>query len=876
MFCDVALPVPLEGTFTYRVDGVAPVVGGRVLVQFRDKRLPGVVVALRDKSPSAVEPKLVLSVLDTAPVLDAELMRLGEWIAQYYIAPLGEVFRTMLPLSAEWRRVRGCQITELGLEVLRRRASSSSTTLFPDQQDNGSPSVTHRIAPNRGREGEAPGESAVLEYLAQRSGQAVREAALRAATGASRAMLTALLRKKWVASADLSSTRDAKRTVQVAVLKSFNAEVAEEAGELIKAKHAEDAEVAKDAEAGRKKRRPLNANQKRIVEAIKAAGGRLAVDELRSLSVPKTTLATLVKRGIFEIEEAPASFAVSSMVRRSPLDFVFNPAQQAALEKINAAVAQGKFSVSLIHGVTGSGKTAVYLAAMRAVLEQGRSAIMLVPEIGLTPAAAAQLHQIFGEQVAILHSGLNDDERAEQWHRIRRGEARMVVGTRSAVFAPVSELALIVVDEEQDQSYKQDETPRYNARDVAVMRAKMTGAAVVLGSATPSLESYHNARRGRYALIELPDRVEQRPLPEVELVDMRREFQETGHEQVISRRLAEEIGERLARGEQAMILLNRRGFSAFMLCRACGETLQCRDCAVAMTYHKHPSRLPLAPSGARSGSGAPRMECHYCGYVQKVPKVCPKCGSEYVQFLGAGSEKLEERLHAAFPQARIGRLDRDTVRGRHDFERVLNALDAGELDVLVGTQMIAKGHDVHGVTLVGVVGADAALAFPDFRSAERTFQLLTQVGGRAGRGATAGKVILQTYFSEHYAVQFAAHHDFNGFYDKELRFRSWMHYPPFTAIANVLVRSDRLEEALKYTGILGEWLRKTRHEGIRVLGPAVAPIARLRNDYRYHVLLKSSSREKLNAMLREMLNYAASQKISRTNVIVDVDAVSLL
>jgi primosomal protein N' (replication factor Y) len=247
-----------------------------------------------------------------------------------------------------------------------------------------------------------------------------------------------------------------------------------------------------------------------------------------------------------------------------------------------------------------------------------------------------------------------------------------------------------------------------------------------------------------------------------------------------------------------------------------------------------------------------------------------------VQFLGAGSEKLEERLHGAFPQARIGRLDRDTVRGRHDFERVLNALDAGELDVLVGTQMIAKGHDVHGVTLVGVVGADAALAFPDFRSAERTFQLLTQVAGRAGRGATAGKVILQTYFSEHYAVQFAAHHDFNGFYDKELRFRNWVHYPPFTAIANVLIRSDRLEEALKYTGIIGEWLRKTRHEGIRVLGPAVAPIARLRNDYRYHVLLKSSSREKLNAMLRSMLGYAASQKMSRTNVIVDVDAVSLL
>ena len=857
MFCDVALPVPLDSTFTYRVDGVAPVVGGRVLVQFRDKRLPGIVIALHDRAPSA-EPKLVLNVLDSVPVLDEGLMRLGEWISQYYIAPLGEVFRTMLPLGAEWRRVRGLRVTERGLDALQQKAAAlfSCEPAHPGAQKRGRDAGT----PAHGRERGTPGESDVLKYLAERSGQPVRETTLRAATGASQALLNALLRKKWIISEDLSAARDARRMVQVAVLKSLNAEGAEDAGV---------------AEGERSRRhRPLNANQQRIVNAISAAGGRIGVAELSGLSVPKTTLATLVKRGIVVIEEEPANFAVSNVTRRSPLDFVFNPAQRAALEKINAAVAEKKFSVCLLHGVTGSGKTAVYLAAMRQVLEQGRSAIMLVPEIGLTPAAAAQMHQVFGEQVAILHSGLTEDERAEQWHRIRRGEARIVVGTRSAVFAPVSDLALIVVDEEQDQSYKQDETPRYNARDVAVMRAKMANAAVTLGSATPSLESYRNAQQGKYALVELPDRVEQRPLPEVELVDMRQEFQETGQQQVISRRLTEEIGERLSRGEQAMILLNRRGFSPFVLCRACGETVQCRNCAVAMTYHKHPH--PSASPRSASGGATPRMECHYCGYVQTVPKVCPKCGSEYVQFLGAGSEKLEDLLHAAFPQARIGRLDRDTVRGRHDFERVLNALDAGELDLLVGTQMIAKGHDVHGVTLVGVVAADAALALPDFRSAERTFQLLTQVAGRAGRGATPGKVILQTYFSEHYAVQFAAHHDFNGFYDKELRFRSWMHYPPFTAIANVLIRSDRLEEALKYTGVLGEWLRNTRHEGVRVLGPAAAPIARLRNDYRYNVLLKSSSREKLNAMLRAMLGYAASQKISRTNVIVDVDAVSLL
>src|SRR3984957_17420945 len=459
----------------------------------------------------------------------------------------------------------------------------------------------------------------------------------------------------------------------------------------------------------------------------------------------------------------------------------------------------------LLHGVTGSGKTAVYQAAMRSVLEAGRSAIMLVPEIGLTPAAAANLHQGFGDEVALLHSALSDRERAQQWHRVQRGEARIVVATRSGVFAPVSDLALVIVDEEQDTSYKQEETPRYHARDVAVVRAKMANAVVVLGSATPSLESYFNATKHKYTLLELPDRVEKRPLPEVEIIDMRQEFQETGQEQVISRKLAAEIRERLEKKEQVMVLLNRRGYSPVVLCRTCGKKLECANYAIALTHHKREHK----------------MVCHYCGYTAPVPKTCGHCGSEYVYFLGTGSEKLEELLHGMFPQARIARLDRDTVRGPEDFERTLNALNEGELDLVVGTQMIAKGHDIHGVTLVGVVGADVALGLPDFRAAERTFQLLTQVAGRAGRGHSPGKVILQTYFQEHYAVQYAAHHAFAGFYEKELRFRAWMHYPPYSAIANVLIRSEKLDEALTWSGDLGRWFEKTRHEGVRVLGPAV-------------------------------------------------------
>ncbi|HWZ83024.1 MAG TPA: primosomal protein N' [Terriglobales bacterium] len=828
LFCDVALPVPLDMVFTYAIPPcMEPVVGGRVLVPFRQQRMSGVVVELHDRPPT-VKTKKVLESLDPTPVLDEQLLKLGQWIADYYLAPIGEVFRTMLPLSAEFKRTIAYRITDTGQMALHLAGVS------------GSPARSQRTPEDQ------LVEFRVLDHLAER--ESVREERLRGATRVSKALLSGMVRKKWIAREDVSVARDAARLVKVAVL--ISAEMQEQSA---------DGSAPRPA-VGRR-RTALNDNQRTLIEALAAAGGRVAVEALHGLDVPRTTLGTLVRRGQVEIVQEAQDFTVSNTKpRRSPFEFEFSAAQKAALEKILASVASRKFAGSLLHGVTGSGKTAVYLAAMRRVLETGRSSILLVPEIGLTPAVAADLHQVFGDEVAILHSGLTGDERAEQWHRIKRGEARVVVGTRSAVFAPVSDLALIIVDEEQDSSYKQEETPRYHARDVAVIRANMVGAVVVLGSATPSLESYYNAKKNKYSLLELPDRVEQRPLPEVEILDMRLEFKETGQEQVISRKLAEEVRERLEKNEQVMVLLNRRGYSPVVLCRACGKTLQCKNCAVSMTHHKRERK----------------MECHYCGHMARIPEKCAECGSEYVHFVGTGSEKLEELLHGMFPQARIGRLDRDTVRGREDFERALNALNEGELDILVGTQMIAKGHDVHGVTLVGVVGADMALSLPDFRAAERTFQLLTQVAGRAGRGNSPGKVVLQTYFPDHYAVQFAARHDFSGFYDKELQFRAWMHYPPYSAIANVLIRSERLDEALTWSGELGRWFEKTRHEGIRVLGPAAAPIARLKRDYRYHLILKSPSRQKMNVLLRAMLAEAAARKIPRTQIIVDVDAVWLM
>ncbi|MGH9510624.1 MAG: replication restart helicase PriA [Terriglobales bacterium] len=813
-FCDVALPVPLERLFTYRIpEGMQPVVGGRVLIPFRQQRLSGIVVEMHDRAPGVATKDLV-SVLDLQPVLDQQLLDLGKWIGNYYLSPLGEVFRTMLPLGAEFKRAIAYRITEQGHLALYAAGVLGS-------------SARSRRAPD-----EELAEISVLDYLASRDN--VREATLRSAVRVSKPLLTGMARKKWIAREDFSDARDITSQIRIAVLKQIEGK--------------------------------LNANQQKLIETLAAAGGEIPVEQLRQLEIPRTTLGTLVKRGLVEIifatkNEKTDQASFSRLTGRlPPLNFQFHAAQQDALKQIEGRVSAMTFSGMLLHGVTGSGKTAVYLAAMRSVLESGRSAILLVPEIGLTPAMAADLHYVFGNEVAVLHSSLSNKERAEQWHRIKRGDARMVVGTRSAVFAPVSNLALIIVDEEQDSSYKQEEMPRYHARDVAVMRAKLAGAVVVLGSATPSLESYFNATKGKYALLQLPDRVEQRPLPEVEVIDMRQEFQETGAEQVISRKLAAEIKDRLDRKEQVMVLLNRRGYSPVVLCRTCGKKLECKNCAIALTHHKR----------------SHRMECHYCGHIAPIPKTCAHCGSEYVFFIGTGSEKLEELLHGMFPQARIGRLDRDTVRGQEDFERALNALNAGELDMLVGTQMIAKGHDIHGVTLVGVVGSDAALSMPDFRAAERTFQLITQVAGRAGRGDSPGRVVVQTYVPDHYAIQYAAQHDFVGFYEKELRFRSWMHYPPYSALANVLVRSNKLDDALKWSGQLGKWFEKPRHEGIRVLGPAAAPIIRLKQDYRYHFVLKSASREKLNGLLRTMLNYAVQQKIPRTQVIVDVDALWLM
>ncbi len=863
-YCEVALPVPLDRTFTYAVrEGQRPQRGGRVIVPFRNEKLIGIVTRPSELAPSGFEVRFLEAVLEEheEPLLSEHLMKLGEWIAQYYLAPLGEVLRGMLPLMAEVRRVVYYRITDLGRDVLAAskdgdQGKRNQGTKGSREQGTGNREQDERLwfaqadpsrsfdssfsddeiedSPRTAKQKGIDVSLRVLERLA--GGEAVKVSTLRTATAATLPMLASLVRKKWIARETAAMERDARRMERFVVLLP-------------------ETRLPK-----------LTANQQAIMAELAACGGEMTLAELRGKDLSASTLQTLVGRRLVRIDERPAEFRLGGLEGPPPVRL--NEPQTEALAAVVAAL--GGFHAFLLHGVTGSGKTAVYLAAMQRALDCGLASILLVPEIGLTPQSVGLLDAAFGNKVALLHSALTPEERSEQWRRIRRGEAPIVVGTRSAIFAPVPNLGLILVDEEHDHSYKQEETPRYNARDVAVMRGKLANAVVVLGSATPSLESWQNAVQGKYTRIAISERVMNRPLPEVQLIDMRREFQETGHEHLFSRALIQETQAALDRGEQALILLNRRGYSFAVICRACGTKLECQNCAIALTHHKPPAdQAEIAREGQR-------LECHYCGYRRTVPARCPQCDSEHLYYLGAGSEQGEERLTEIFPTARIGRMDRDTVRGRHDLERLLARLHSGEINLLVGTQMIAKGHDIHGVTLVDVVGCDHALSMPDFRAAERVFQLMTQVSGRAGRGDLPGRVVVQTYYPDHYAITAASTHDYMSFVGRELKYRRWMHYPPFGVLANVLVQAEKLEDAAGWSAELGKWFQKTAPEGVRVLGPCTAPVARIKGIYRFHLILKGTSRKALNAALRGMMAHAEAAEVPRRNVVVDVDAQRLM
>jgi primosomal protein N' (replication factor Y) len=800
-YCDVSLPVPVDQLFTYSLPEtlrhrVQP--GSRLLVPFGPRKLTGVILRCHDEPPS-MPARDALRLIDSAPVLDAELLALGRWIAGYYCAPLGDVLRGMLPLASEIRQGKVWSLTDAGRDAARQLLLDSA----PDDP-----------------------VAQILRMLEKRPLSATYLAkALPLADKAIRS----LERKGFIVVEQVQTERDPLR----APASRLRVELAGTAGDAKLNKPERELRAFLELHPGSHNLKDLE-------------------DTVRNASPAARSLA---RKGLVMLQaETMAMTAGPVRVRHA-----MNPAQQAAFDQIAAAIRARRYQTFLLHGVTGSGKTEVYLNAIEAVLAEGRSALLLVPEIALTPAMAGQFFARFGDRVAILHSAFTDVERSEQWRRIRSGAAQVVVGTRSGVFAPVRNLGLIVVDEEHDGSYKQEENPRYHGRDVAIVRAQAAGACVVLGSATPSLESRYNVERGKYTLIELPGRIEERPMPTVQLIDMREEFLETRQQATFSRKLVEAIGARLENGEQTIVLLNRRGFSSFVACRACGERVQCINCSLTLTYHKRDRRLL----------------CHYCGYAEKVPSLCPKCQSEHIYFLGLGSEKVEEELHRSFPTARIARLDRDTVTGKRQYETILQDFREGNYDVLVGTQMIAKGHDIPNVTLVGVVSADIGLGMPDFRAAERTFQLLTQVAGRAGRGSVPGIVLIQTINPDHYAVRMAAAQDYQAFYEKELNFRRMMHYPPFSAMANVLVRAEKKEMALRMSSDLGLLLMPPP-EKLKIMGPAEAPVPRLKNEYRYQFLVKAVSRKTLNELLQRIRAFALEHKWGATALVIDVDPLTLM
>jgi primosomal protein N' (replication factor Y) len=598
--------------------------------------------------------------------------------------------------------------------------------------------------------------------------------------------------------------------------------------------------------------------QKEVLGRLREAGGRARVADLvRDRPTWRGAIDRLARAGAVRIvqeRDVRHPEGLPGLPSERPVP---SSDQARALETLVTAVETGGFTPFLLHGITGSGKTEVYFRAAEAALARGKGALILVPEIALTPLLVRAANARFGRVVSVLHSELSVGERHDQWWRIREGEAPVVVGARSAVFAPLPAVGVLVVDEEHDGAYKQDDSPRYHARDVAVMRGQLEGAPVVLGSATPSVESHANAQKGKYTRLLLPCRIGPQGLPKVEVVD-RRAVLRAGGDPILSPILREALAARLSRREQSLLLLNRRGWATSLLCRECGAQAACPNCSVSLTLH-HGGRTAL---------------CHYCGHEAPAAAVCVTCGGAYLRLSGFGTERVVEAVQAALPAARVARLDRDQAGRRGVVAKTLAAFEAREIDVLIGTQMIAKGHDFPRVTLVGVIDADVGLGLPDFRAAERTFQLLTQVAGRAGRGDVAGEVILQSHLPDHYALVFACAQDYPSFFEREMEFRRTMGYPPVTALLNLVIRAADPGKGAAEAAALARALRESAPGGYRLLGPAHAPLARLRGEHRFQILLKGS-----RPAMREAVREALRARYGPTRwpgIAVDVDPVSVM
>ena len=857
-YCHVALPRPLRQTFVYRLPEelrgrAGP--GMRALVPFRNRKVVGCIDRLSGET-ALDRVRTVEDLLDAEPVLPGPLMELCRWVAGYYVAPLGMVLRAALPPGLFTESSFRVALTGAGREAAARESADVGST---------------------GERGDAAGrvERAVLARLERASGPLLATTLREAADGAAvwpalRSMADGGLLE---VEEELPGAGDRSRSRQVVRL-------VRELPTLTARKRA----------FGRAHR------QRDAYGALEAMGGEAEVAHMESqLGFSRSVLKGMAEKGVAEIvEEEVRRDPFSEVEAPEPPDLEPTPRQADVIGGLRSAAADEEPGVALLRGVTGSGKTLVYLEVMKEIVgREGRGAIVLVPEISLTPQTVQRFRAHFGDRIAVLHSGLSAGERHDEWRALREGEKRVAIGARSAVFAPVRDLGLVVVDEEHEGSYKQSDLPRYHARSVAAVRGRLEGALCVLGSATPSLESWWNADRGRYDLWELPERVTAQPLPEVELVDLRAERQARRNRSidraggpaggggegdggsaagepstdrgrlVLADPLRDALAETLGRGEQAILLLNRRGYSSFVQCRECGHTWRCPACSVSLTFHR----------------GRSRIVCHHCGWQERVPDACEECGAEGLQFSGLGTEQVERRVGELFPDARVARMDRDTTGTKWAHFDILERVRSGEVDILMGTQMIAKGHDFPDVTLVGVINADVGLNLPDFRASERTFRLIAQVAGRAGRGDRPGRVLVQTSRPEHFALERAVEHDYEGFAARELEDRSGPGYPPHVRLANLVITGPDETGVADAAGELADWTREAIErggaEGVRVVGPAPCAIDRIRGRWRWHFLLKSDRAGPLGAVLRH-LDDVKGQPSGDLRLEIDRDPESLL
>jgi primosomal protein N' (replication factor Y) len=842
-FAEVAIPLAVHGSFTYSIppelrDGVR--LGSRVEVPLGSKRTTGFVVGLPDEAPPGARLKPVRAVLDDdEPALIPEIIELCKWGAEYYLAPLGEMLRVALPanMSARGRR---------------------ELTFIADDDAIDSALAARRILDTD------------LPLLFE-----VRKRPLpfaQALEAAPRSAIDRLRAAGLIAVGDRLRDAEGVRYDRFVVLETSDVAPPlrrrSPAGEPAP-RSREPSPLPECGAAALGGVRPARApaphtpKQQAALDLLQSRGGELPVRALESAGVSAAVLARLVKSGAVRVARRARRHTLDAFLAgldaAGVQEIRYSDEQQAAIAVVRAAL--GTFAPFLLEGVTGSGKTEVYIEVMREAVRRGEQAILLVPEISLTPVFAARLKERFGERIAILHSSLSASERYDQWWRARRGEVDVAIGPRSALFTPFQRLGLIVVDEEGDGAYKQDETPRYNARDLAVVRAQLRGIPVVLGSATPSLESRENAARGKYTLLRMTKRVEARPLPEADVIDLRKERGEKEDRGfvIFSSTLRDALRATFDAGEQAIILMNRRGYAPYLLCRECGHDFRCRDCSVTLTVHR---RVGL-------------LICHYCGLRKPIPSKCPLCAGEVLQPIGFGTEKVEERFRRDFPDVSVEVLDRDSTRKKGSMVAILDRFRRRQTRALIGTQMLSKGHHFPSVTLTAVLNADSILGYPDFRSAEKTFYLLTQVAGRSGRGELRGKVLIQTAFPQHYAIQHALRHDYEAFFASEIEFRRTFHYPPVTSMIAILFRGEHVADVERAAGDSGRRLEEQLKPiaGTRIQGPAPAPLARIKGVYRYQILVRSPQR----AAIRKAVEAAiVGRKWKGVDVAVDVDPINIL